>query len=81
MTAAPQPHHDAPACPKGHACGTPWRELEKYRPDVAAWERERNAPNLWCPCCGACWRGSEDEVLQAEMSLVAWTKLKRGGEA
>jgi hypothetical protein len=68
------PHVDCPPCPAGHHCGTPIREC--HRKDVAQWEADRNAANLWCPCCGAFWRASEDDVLKAEMALVAWDEMK-----
>lgn len=63
-------HVDCPRCPEGHPFGTPIRECPRL--DVAQWEIKHRAANLWCPCCGGFWKGSEDDVLKAEMALIAW---------
>ena len=67
-------HVDCPPCPAGHNCGTPIREC--HRQDIVEWERECNGANLWCPCCGAFWRGNDDDVLKAEMAYIAWEEKR-----
>lgn len=70
------PWHDCPPSPCGHNIGCPIRDCP--RQDCAQHAVETSGANLWCPACGEFWKGSEDDVLKAEMAAIAWAEEGRG---
>lgn len=37
-----------------------------HRVDVASFHYEKENMNLWCCCCGRFWRGTDEELKNAE---------------
>lgn len=61
------PARDCPTCPEGHPLGTPIsRET-----GVDRWDGPDDA-TLWCPMCGAGWKGSTQEYARAWRSWRAY---------